>query len=409
MATLVQDSKRPRDENTAAVDGQSDQKRAKAAEQEPAEQQQHQQQQQQLPVPVPAVADHIEASRLLPALQQLLSVYKVEYWALLEEMRAKRQAYCEAGRHSSAQSNAAAAAAAAAAAQEQAGSDAAAAAAAEGSLRQLLQSLLPVRGPAAGSGDVVFVAEHRQANQQQQQQERNTAGTSDEAAAAALQQQQYGDERCGYGSRDDPLALPSPAEVEAALLQLPPGADKGAASKQQLQAWHERFKGVAEAAAGLEQLASAATTQYMDAQGGLACLCGAGGRWVIRRSAVSLGRSSDSKGDVDVDLAKAPAPAAAAGAGSAAAAALGAAAAGGGGVRSVSRLQAQLSLGLDGVWSIRNTGRAPLAVNGRKVSRGSAAPLPHLSLLEVGGEPLLFMVNGLALRRAVARSSALVM
>lgn len=93
------------------------------------------------------------------------------------------------------------------------------------------------------------------------------AGTSDEAAAAALQQQQYGDERCGYGSRDDPLALPSPAEVEAALLQLPPGADKGAASKQQLQAWHERFKGVAEAAAGLEQLASAATTQYMDAQG----------------------------------------------------------------------------------------------------------------------------------------------
>jgi hypothetical protein len=66
--------------------------------------------------------------------------------------------------------------------------------------------------------------------------------------------------------------------VEAALLQLPPGADKGAASKQQLQAWHERFKGVAAAAAGLEQLASAATTQYMDAQGmasdlQLVCCC----------------------------------------------------------------------------------------------------------------------------------------
>jgi hypothetical protein len=28
-------------------------------------------------VPVPAVDDHIEAHRLLPALQQLLSVYKV--------------------------------------------------------------------------------------------------------------------------------------------------------------------------------------------------------------------------------------------------------------------------------------------------------------------------------------------
>jgi hypothetical protein len=100
------------------------------------------------------------------------------------------------------------------------------------------------------------------------------ADTSNAAAAAAAPEQQqqpspaaYGDERCGYGSRDDPLALPSPAEVEAALLQLPQGADKGAASKQQLQEWNERFKGVAAAAAGLEQLASAATTQYMDAQG----------------------------------------------------------------------------------------------------------------------------------------------
>jgi hypothetical protein len=40
-------------------------------------------------------------------------------------------------------------------------------------------------------------------------------------------------------------------------------------------------------------------------------------------------------------------------------------------LRSVSRLQAQLSLGLDGVWNLRNTGRAPLAVNGHKVRRDS--------------------------------------
>jgi hypothetical protein len=47
------------------------------AEQEPSEQQQQRQQQQLSVLPVPAVADHIEASTLLPALQQLLSVYKV--------------------------------------------------------------------------------------------------------------------------------------------------------------------------------------------------------------------------------------------------------------------------------------------------------------------------------------------
>lgn len=135
--------------------------------------------------------------------------------------------------------------------------------------------------------------------------------------------------------------------------------------------------------------------------GGLACLCGAAGRWVIRRTAISIGRSSDSKGDVDVDLGKAAPqaavaaaapPSAAAGgttaaaagattpaAGPAAAAAdgFGSAGAGGaasgaaaGGLRSVSRLQAQLSLRLDGCWTLRNTGRAAMAVNGKKVSLG---------------------------------------
>jgi hypothetical protein len=44
-----------------------------------------------------------------------------------------------------------------------------------------------------------------------------------------------------------------------------------------------------------------------------------------------------------------------------------------------------------------------------QVPRGSAVALPHLSLLEVSGEPLLFMVNNMAVQRAVARSSALVM
>lgn len=81
--------------------------------------------------------------------------------------------------------------------------------------------------------------------------------------------------------------------------------------------------------------------------GGLACLCGQQGRWVLRRSAASLGRSTDVKGDVDIDLGQA---------------------AGDAGVGTkVSRLQAQLLLTADGSWSIHNTGRAPLAVNGTQV------------------------------------------
>jgi hypothetical protein len=68
---------------------------------------------------------------------------------------------------------------------------------------------------------------------------------------------------------------------------------------------------------------------------------------VVRRAAVSLGRSTDSKGDVDVDLGK------------------------GGAAGNVSRLQAQLTLCSDGMWSIRNTGRARLAVNGSRVGHGT--------------------------------------
>lgn len=76
----------------------------------------------------------------------------------------------------------------------------------------------------------------------------------------------YGDERCGYGKQDE--QQPSFSESEAALLTLQPGSDTGCVSRAQLQSWHNRFKGASAAIAGLEQLASAATTQHLDAQGG---------------------------------------------------------------------------------------------------------------------------------------------
>jgi hypothetical protein len=75
----------------------------------------------------------------------------------------------------------------------------------------------------------------------------------------------------------------------------------------------------------------------------------------------------------------------------------------------VSRLQAQLLLTAEGSWSITNTGRAPMAVNGQQLQRGACVMLPHLSLLEVGGMSLLFMVNSLAVQRAVGRSTHLTM
>lgn len=95
------------------------------------------------------------------------------------------------------------------------------------------------------------------------------------------QQQQpapYGDERCGHGSAQEQPPPPSLEEAEQALLRLLPGSDQGAASPQQLAAWHDRFKAAAGQMAGLEQLASAATLQYLDAQGGCESRCLSGRR-----------------------------------------------------------------------------------------------------------------------------------
>ena len=52
---------------------------------------------------------------------------------------------------------------------------------------------------------------------------------------------------------------------------------------------------------------------------------------------------------------------------------------------------------------------APFRVTHPQLERGESAPLPHLALLEVGGVQLLFMVNALAVQRALARMEHLVM
>lgn len=44
-----------------------------------------------------------------------------------------------------------------------------------------------------------------------------------------------------------------------------------------------------------------------------------------------------------------------------------------------------------------------------QVPRNDQVALPHLSVLEVGGLPLLFMTNSLGMLRASARSTHLVM
>lgn len=91
--------------------------------------------------------------------------------------------------------------------------------------------------------------------------------------------QSYGDQRCGFATdaidrqQQQQLAVPTVQQAELLLQKLPAGdQDAGAADAQQLQEWRQRWNAVSSSVAGLEQLASAATMQYMDAQGGC-CIC----------------------------------------------------------------------------------------------------------------------------------------
>ncbi|GLC45367.1 Microspherule protein 1 [Pleodorina starrii] len=208
----------------------------------------------------------------------------------------------------------------------------------------------------------------------------------------------------------------------------------------------------------LEATCSAVAQEDMEAQGAIACLAGRTAKYYLRSTVVTLGRTTDSKGDVDLDLTleePLPAPptalgaaaaaagsgaggagpagaggaaAAAATAGTAAAdqgaaqaqAAAGAAVAAGaaagavaapvrppGSGHSVSRRQALIRLGPDGQFRLVNTGRQAVVVNDVTVPQNATVNLPHLSLIEVASVRLLFLANCAAVSRVVRRSAAL--
>ncbi|KAL6754529.1 hypothetical protein V8C86DRAFT_2700283 [Haematococcus lacustris] len=150
---------------------------------------------------------------------------------------------------------------------------------------------------------------------------------------------------------------------------------------QQVQAWRMRFATQLPVLLQLEALAGACTEQELDSMGALACLAGRCGRYLIHRTTVVLGRSTEGKGEVDVELGEA------------------------GPATKVSRRQAYLVLGPDGSFVLHNTGRRPLHVDGQLLQQFDSCLLQQLSLVEVAGLQLLFMINTAAVARVLRRTS----
>lgn len=80
-----------------------------------------------------------------------------------------------------------------------------------------------------------------------------------------------------------------------------------------------------------------------------------------------------------------------------------------GDARKVSRKQAHLQLCANGKFTLANTGRGTISVNGTELVQNTCTTLQHLSLIDLAGIRLLFMYNQSAVRRLVSRSQNLVL
>ncbi|BDA44662.1 probable microspherule protein 1 at C-terminar half [Coccomyxa sp. Obi] len=197
------------------------------------------------------------------------------------------------------------------------------------------------------------------------------------AAASAVAASEQGTQQAA-GHADAVEDPPTFSEAEEFVLT----SSTAAADAQQLARLRQQTRARLGRIARLEQAASASTARQLDRSGALAMLSGQHVRFLIKRSAFTIGRPTSTHGTVDVDLGKE------------------------GNASQVSRQQARFALRLDGAFTITNCGRRKLHVNGCQVERGQSAVMQHLSLLEVGGIRLLLYINHSAVRRLLARSAS---
>jgi hypothetical protein len=170
-------------------------------------------------------------------------------------------------------------------------------------------------------------------------------------------------------------------DVETTVLDLQKGSR--AVDREELRLWRKGEPGRLPAREAGEEAAAWLSSRDMDGVdggGALASLCGRNGRLFVRRARVVLGSG---RANIDLDLTHAgPLDPAASG-----------------------KKLALLTLDAEGTFHVRGEG-AEVFVNGRTVGKGKAAPLPHLSLLELGGQQLLFVVNLAAISRFQERQVA---
>lgn len=127
---------------------------------------------------------------------------------------------------------------------------------------------------------------------------------------------------------------------------------------------HTVDESVAEAAAH-EPRACASITRKACRQGAVCIVAGPRSRWCLKKQLCVLGRRPSDGAPVDVDLSLE------------------------GDASRVSRQHAVLEHRPDGLLHVRNHGRKPMLIDGHEVQRNERARITAVSLIELGGIPLL--------------------
>lgn len=252
------------------------------------------------------------AGKLLECIDDLYSVYKVEYYSLMEELRAAQQA---AGALSHLPSGAGRVPSDAEGASPvvDAGSSIRSALRLSREQRNVSQAAANNAGGPAATAAGAALPDVQTAAVEDPSTSTGIPAAEAGADSVSKPSRAYGDHITGFGSDTEPEAF---SDAEAVIVQHasrdqnqgsgPCAGERrtlpAAAQQQQMAIWKRRFAEKVDEVGRMEGIASSLSAAFKDSECTLACLCGRYGQYGIKQTSVTIGRSTDSKGQVDIDL-----------------------------------------------------------------------------------------------------------
>ncbi|KAI3794262.1 hypothetical protein L1987_36891 [Smallanthus sonchifolius] len=177
-----------------------------------------------------------------------------------------------------------------------------------------------------------------------------------------------GDTYINENNSDSDGDIPYFSDVEAMILEM------DLAHGQESEVAKYQFEDAKRMIMRLEQSARSSFQRAMSSQGALAVFYGRRLKQYIKKTEVTIGRSTDDT-EVDIDLRKE------------------------GRANKISRRQAIIKMDTDGSFSLKNLGASSISINGKTVAHGQMVELASSCLIEIRGMSFVFEINDKYKRR----------